>query len=159
MKNSLLILFLILSGTVQAEEVYPSGCVPFVVSGDLVDLPAAKSTVTLVHNLSKTDIWITHPVSDPSASAGWSSHLQAGNWSALTIDDKKFELSCIESRPGHEQQVACSTVLAVCQWSASHLPENASGSFWVAEDMSLSPMIAYIKRRGFVLPEPPSEAK
>ena len=77
--------------------------------------------------------------------------MHAGNWSALVLDGEKFELSCIESRPGHEQQVACSAVLAVCQWPASTLPEKASGSYWAGEDMALSPLTAYIKRHGFVL--------
>ena len=135
----------------NAEEVLPARCTPLVVSGDLVVLPAAKSMVTMIHNLSTSDLWITHPVSDPSVSAGWSSHLQAGNWSALVLDGTEFELSCIESKPGHEQQVSCSTVLAVCQWSATSLPKKSTGTYWAGEDMSLSPLIAYIKRRGFVL--------
>ena len=135
----------------NAEEVLPALCTPLVVTGDLVILPKAKSTVTMIHNLSNSDLWITHPVSDPSTSAGWSSHLQAGNWSALLLDGNKFELSCIESKPGHEQQVSCSEVLAVCQWQATHVPEKSSGTYWAGEDMLLSPLIAYIKRRGFVL--------
>ena len=147
----LLIILTCLTWTANAEEVFPARCKPLVVLGDLVSVPATKSTVTMIHNLSNTDLWVTHPVSDPGASAGWSSHLQAGRWSALVLNDEKFELSCIESRPGHEQQVSCSTVLAVCQWPATVLPQKASGTWWAAEDMLLSPLIAYIKRHGFVL--------
>lgn len=144
-------ILIVFSWNANAEEVFPARCAPLVVTGDLVVLPAAKSMVTMIHNLSSTDLWITHPVSDPNMSAGWSSHLQAGNWSALILDDTQFELSCIESRPGHEQQVACSSVLAVCQWPASSLPEKSHETYWAGEDMSLSPLIAYIKRRGFIL--------
>ncbi len=153
---SLILVFL--TGLTHAEEVFPARCTPLVVTGDLVELPAAKSVVTMIHNLSDADLWVTHPVAEPNASAGWSSHLQAGNWSALVLNNEKFELSCIESRPGHEQQVACSTVVAVCQWTATSLPEKASGTYWAAEDMPLSPLIAYIKRQGFVLSTlPPKE--
>jgi len=152
--NCLLIIILVtLTWNASAEEVFPARCIPLVVSGELVIVPAAKSMVTMVHNLSSSDLWVTHPVSDPGASAGWSSHLQAGNWSALVLNDEKFALSCIESRPGHEQQVSCSSVLAVCQWPATGLPQKASGTWWAAEDMLLSPLIAYIKRHGFVLAE------
>ena len=154
MNYLLLIALFSFTWSAQAEEVLPNRCVPLVVSGDLVIVPASKSTVTMIHNLSNTDLWVTHPVSDPGATAGWSSHLQAGNWSALVLNDEKFELSCIESRPGHEQQVSCSTVLAVCQWPATSLPQKTSGTSWAAEDMALSPLIAYIKRRGFVLATP-----
>ena len=153
--NYLLFMTLVcLTWNASAEEILPARCTPLVVSGDLVIVPATKSTVTLIHNLSSTDLWVTHPVSDPGAGADWSSHLQAGNWSALVLNDEKFELSCIESRPGHEQQVSCSSVLAVCQWPATDLPQKASDTWWAAEDMLLSPMIAYIKRRGFVLAAP-----
>lgn len=154
MNYLLLITLVCLTWNASAEEVLPARCTPLVVTGELVIIPAAKSTVTMIHNLSSTDLWITHPVSDPAANGNWSSHLQAGHWSALVLSDEKFELSCIESRPGHEQQVACSSVLAVCQWSATSLPQKASNTHWVAEDMQLSPLIAYIKRRGFVLAAP-----
>lgn len=154
MKFLFLITLVCLTWNASAEEVFPARCTPLVVLGELVIVPASQSTVTMIHNLSSTDLWVTHPVSDPGASAGWSSHLQAGHWSALVMNDKKFELSCIESRPGHEQQVACSAVLAVCQWAATDLPKKASNTWWAAEDMALSPLIAYIKRRGFVLAVP-----
>ncbi len=147
-------MLMLLTWNLHAEEVFPPHCTPVVVTGDLVVLPAAESAVTMIHNLSNNDLWITHPVSDPGASAGWSSHLQAGHWSALVLKEKKFELSCIESKPGHEQQVSCSTVVAVCQWHTKDLPEKSSGTYWAAEDMELSPLIAYIKRRGFVMAEP-----
>lgn len=153
--NYLLSFILIaLACNVNAEEIFPAHCKPLVVSGERVMLPAAKSMVTMMHNLSGSDLWITHPVSEPNTSAGWSSHLQAGNWSALVVNNEKFELSCIESRPGHEQQVPCSTVLAVCQWTAASLPEQGPNTVWAGEDMLLSPLTAYMKRRGFVIGSP-----
>ena len=150
--NYLLVIALMCSTwTACAKEIFPPRCTPLVVSGEQVVVPASPSTVTMIHNLSSTDLWVTHPVSDPNASTSWSSHLQAGNWSALVLSDEKFELSCIESRPGHEQQVSCATVLAVCLWPAKTLPQKTSNTSWAAEDMPLSPLIAYIKRRGFVI--------
>lgn len=158
--NYLLSLILIVfTCNAWAEEIFPARCTPLVVDGDRVILPAAKSMVTMVHNLSSADLWITHPVSEPNTSAGWSSHLQAGNWSALIVNDQKFELSCIESKPGHEQQVPCATVLAVCQWTATSLPQHAADTVWAGEDMLLSPLTAYMKRRGFVIGTPAKTAE
>src|SRR5690606_917703 len=104
------------------------------------------------YNSSQTDLWITHPVSDPSAGAGWSSRLEAGNWSALALDKKKFELSCIESRPGHEQQIPCTGMIAVCEWPTVRIPEQAKGTFWAGENMTLAALTAYLGGRGFKLP-------
>ncbi len=134
---------------VYAEEIFPPHCTPLVVETERVKLPVAKSTVAMIHNLSSGDIWVTHSAAE--AGASWSSHLQAGNWSALILPGEPFELSCIESIPGHEQQVSCAGVLAVCQWSAATLPKKPSDTPWVAEDMLLPPLIAYIGRQGFVL--------
>lgn len=143
----------------HAETIFPAGCKPIVVADEPFLLVSDSPTVVLIHNVSSTDLWITHPVSDPGASAGWSSRLQAGQWSALTLQDKSFELSCIESKPGHEQQVPCAGVLAVCEWKKVALPKaNKDGTYWAAEDLSLPALSASIGQRGFVLPTP-TEAK
>lgn len=152
MKGFVLILLTFVSSTILAEEIYPPHCTPWVVADELVNLPASKSTVTMIHNLSSADIWVTHAATD--AGASWSSHLQAGNWSALVSSGEALELRCIESIPGHEQQVPCAAVLAVCQWNAGTLPKKPSDTPWAAEDMLLPPLIAYIGRQGFVLAPP-----
>lgn len=144
------LLFIFFTSITHAEEIFPEGCVPRPLQGEFVRLPSATSTIVMLHNLSDTDLWITHPQTG-TASAGWSSRVEAGNWSALALNGKSFELSCIESRPGHEQQIPCSGVLAVCQWAHASMPEHAKGTFWAGENRALSPLIAYIERRGFVL--------
>lgn len=136
----------------HAEESFPQGCKPIVVNGETVKLSTEKPTLAMIHNLSKIDLWITHPMTEANASAGWSSHLQAGNWSALAFNMKTFELSCIESRPGHEQQVPCSGVIAICQWSTVGMPEKTQGTFWAGEDQKLASLLAYIGSRGFKVP-------
>lgn len=135
-----------------AEEVFPAGCKPIVVQGDLVKLSSDKPTIVMIHNLSTMDLWITHPVSDPGASAGWSSRLQTENWSALALNNKSFTLSCIESKPGHEQQVPCAGAVGICQWVGVTMPKKPTGTFWAGEDLPLSALIAHIGSRGFVLP-------
>ncbi|AHE65687.1 hypothetical protein [Legionella oakridgensis] len=153
MRYFLLITFVMISWVANAEEILPTGCKAIKVNDETVMLSAPKPTLVMIHNISNTDLWVTHPVSEPSASAGWSSRLQAGNWSALAVQNKSFELSCIESKPGHEQQVSCANVLAVCQWSDVSMPQSQA-TYWAGEDMSLSALTAYLGRRGFELPEP-----
>lgn len=140
------------SSCLFAESTFPAGCDPVAVQGESVTIKAKKSKLVFIHNITTADLWITHPVSNPGASAGWTSRLQAGNWSALSVDKPPFELNCIESRPGHEQQVPCEGAIAVCQWKGVKIPAGAQGTFWAGEDMSLSALTAAIGGRGFVLP-------
>ncbi|CDZ76066.1 hypothetical protein BN59_00330 [Legionella massiliensis] len=153
MKAVLFIFFLGLVGGVYADNsTLPATCKPVRIKQASANLSAKKPLLVMIHNLSSTDLWITHPVSDPSASAGWSSRLQAGNWSALALDKDGFELSCIESKPGHEQQVPCSGVIAICKWSTIAVPEKEKGTFWAGENMTLSALASHLGGRGFELP-------
>ncbi len=154
MNYILSIMLMLVALNANAEEIFPAGCKPLVVHDEQVMLSAEKPILVMVHNLSTIDLWITHPVAEPNSSAGWSRRLQAGNWSALALDKKSFELSCIESRPGHEQQIPCAGLLAACQWTNVTVPKKESGTFWAGEDMSLSALTAHVGSRGFVFPAP-----
>jgi hypothetical protein len=107
--------------------------------------------LVMIHSLSTLDLWVTHPIKEPDLSAGWSSRLQAGHWSALLVNDRQFELVCMESIPGHEQQVPCAGLLAICQWPKVSSPKAETATFWAGEDLSLSELTAHIGSRGFVL--------
>ena len=152
MKALVFFCFILISSYLCAESTLPAGCQPVTVQGEAVTLQVKKSKLVFIHNLSKTDLWITHPVTDPSASAGWASRLQADKWSALAVDKPDFVIQCIESKPGHEQQVPCEGAIAVCQWRGVKIPNSAAGTFWVDEDKSLGELTAAIGARGFVLP-------
>lgn len=144
--------FLLLSSNIFAESTLPVGCQAVTVQGESVTLKSKKNKLVFIHNLTSSDLWITHPVTEPSASAGWTSRLQPGNWSALAVEKPPFILNCIESRPGHEQQVPCEGAIAVCQWRGVKVPGIEQGTFWAGEDKSLSALTAAIGARGFVLP-------
>ncbi len=156
MKFILSILLILYAGEILAEETAPASCKPLMVQEETLMLSASKPLLIIIHNLSKADIWVTHPVSEPGASAGWSTRLQAGNWSALVLDKEAFELSCIESKPGHEQQVPCKGLISACSWSTVTMPaQQATGTYWAGEDMTLSALISYLGGRGFALPPSP----
>lgn len=152
MKYLLSLLLLLNIHTSYAEDGFPASCKPIAVQGESIVLKTKQPQVVLIHNLSASDLWITHPVSDPSASAGWSSRLEAGNWSALTVDKESFELSCIESKPGHEQQVPCSGVTAICEWQNVKIPEQLTGTFWAGENLTLQALTGHLHGRGFEWP-------
>jgi hypothetical protein len=145
--------FLLMFSYVFAESVLPTGCQAIAVQGEAVTLKSKNSKLVFIHNISNSDVWITHPVTNPGVSAGWTSRIQAGNWSALAVDKPPFILNCIESRPGHEQQIPCEGALAVCQWRSVKIPSSKEqGTFWAGEDQSLAALTTAIGARGFVLP-------
>ncbi|MFI4962482.1 MAG: hypothetical protein ACHP6H_01345 [Legionellales bacterium] len=135
-----------------AKSTLPKGCKAIAVQGESVSIQAKKNKLVFMHNITSNDLWITHPVVDTGASAGWSSRLQAGNWSALVVDKGPFVIECIESRPGHEQQIPCEEALAVCQWKGAKMPADGKGVYWAKEDKSLPELTAAMGGRGFVLP-------
>ncbi|MBI2785550.1 MAG: hypothetical protein HYX60_04265 [Legionella longbeachae] len=147
--------FSLLSFYAVAESTLPKGCQPVTVQGEAVTLKAKAKSLVYIHNLTSVDLWITHPVTNPGASAGWTTRLQGEKWSALALKKGPFILNCIESRPGHEQQVPCEGTIAVCTWKGKgvKIPANKQNStFWVAEDMSLAALNAAVGARGFVIP-------
>ena len=156
MINPLLILFLLLSPwAVAAQDMYPIGCAPWVIKKAEPTLKYSQPTLMFVHNLSDNDLWITEVMHKKSGvKAGFSSLLQPGKWSALTLGglDHQLTLRCIESQPGHEQAVPCSEVMALCQWTKAKLPDAEQTSlYWAGENMDFKPLKAYIERRGFNL--------
>lgn len=152
MKGLLSIFLLLLAGGLHAEDGFPAACNPVAVQKESLMLTAKQAQLVLIHNASASDLWITHPVTDPGASAGWSSHLEAENWSALVVDKESFELNCIESKPGHEQQVPCVGLVAVCEWPVVKLPADANGTFWAGENMPLQALKAQLGGHGYGLP-------
>lgn len=146
---------MLLAANANAEVGFPATCNPIAVQKESVILKTTQAQVVLINNTSVSDLWITHPVADPGASAGWSSHLEAGNWSAMVVDKDSFELNCIESKPGHEQQIPCAGQIAICEWPTVKIPADVKGTFWVGENMTLQALTAQLGGNGYGLPVSP----
>lgn len=144
------VLWLAVSTTVLASSI-PLGCVPLKMAGETLALALKKPSLILMQNTSENTVWLTHPVADPGASAGWTSQIQSGKWSALALREKNFSFTCTESRPGHEQQIACAEAIMACVWKKAKIPAEEKGSFWAAEDKSLSELKAALSARAFTL--------
>lgn len=136
----------------HSTEMFPAACKAFAIKGEDLHIPSGDLRVLMLHNLSAFDVWVTHPASDADFDSGWSSRLQGNQWSALALDKKNLVLNCIESKPGHEQQVSCEQALAACEWPITSRPKHTHGVFWAGENMTLSALTAYIGRHGFELP-------
>ncbi|MBA2656807.1 MAG: hypothetical protein H0U70_07445 [Tatlockia sp.] len=152
MKFLLSILLLSITSAIFAEnDKLPSSCKAVEMNEAAFILSTEKPTLVMISNLSKVDLWLTHPSSDSGASAGWSSRLEAGNWSALALEEKSFEINCIESKPGHEQQIPCAKAISACKWPMVK-SDKEKGSFWAGENMNLPALISHLEGRGFKLP-------
>ncbi|MBP6918057.1 MAG: hypothetical protein KBB94_04005 [Legionellaceae bacterium] len=147
------ILFCVLSLDALAQEVYPTGCIPWPIHEAIPTFTNTQPSILMLHNLSNNDLWVTRSANDQGAQAGFNSLLQAGKWSSLAInlDKTSLPIKCIESQPGHEQEISCADVLAICQWPKTKFPEIDSGIFWAGENMHLAPLQAFLARQGYVL--------
>lgn len=118
-----------------------------IVLGDVI---APTAQLYFLKNISKKSIWLDHDSKHPSASAGWSSYLRPGQWSALLLDKKDFSLNCAVIQPGRVTYVNCAQAISVCL--PPHLVINAKrkGSYWLVEDKSWEDLLKILTKKGVI---------
>ncbi len=135
-----------------SENSPPAGCVEsgFKYDGGEVVLnpSSGKESLFLLHNTSGETFQVTHPVGGGTASAGWTSEIDAGRWSAFAADSKAFKLSCMKPMDGGVKTLPCENALKVCELPNPKMPSDLSGSFWVSENKNREGVLAEIKSRG-----------
>ena len=141
MRYCLFMTLLIIFPILHAEHSKPEAikpCKPIVVNKDPVVLSSDKPVIIMVHNPSANALWITHS-SSPHSSTSFSSLLDPGRWSALRLNGKDgaFELNCVESRPGHEQQVPCIGLISLCQSALAKVDKTMETAL-LGENMELT---------------------
>lgn len=109
------------------------------------------SVIYLFHNKSPQSLWIDHPVNNPGASAGWSSYLRPGNWSAIALNKKNFALRCAMIQPGKVVYLDCARTLAVCAPEKMTLAKPLEGNYWLAEDKDWEHFISTLNKKGIHL--------
>lgn len=137
----------------SSDNALPPGCVEsgFKEDGGEVVLnpgTADKQGLFLLHNVSGETFQVTHPVSNGTASAGWTSEIGPGRWSAFAASSEDFKLSCMQFADGSMKNLPCEKVLKVCELPNPKMPPDLSGSFWVSEDKNAEGVLAEIKSRG-----------
>ncbi len=108
----------------------------------------SQQRLYLLNNKSESDYWVTHPVKDPGASAGWTSDLNPGNWSAFTSNIPGFELTCMKTGQSSMETLSCEKVLRVCRIENPVFKPDMSGNYWVSEDKPLDAVLNEIGSRG-----------
>jgi hypothetical protein len=103
--------------------------------------------IYLLKNNSQKSLWIDHPTNRAGASAGWSSYLRPGNWSALLLNKKDFLLSCAVIQPGKVDYLNCAHALSVCVLAKNYVT-NRRGSYWLVEDKSHEDLLKGLVKRG-----------
>lgn len=136
-----------------AADPMPASCHSLLIKEDAITLTTAKKPLLfMIYNTSKKDLWLAHPSNKAGANAGWTSRLQPGNGSALLLNRPKFALTCIESQPGHEQQIPCAEAVTVCQWTFSKSSKAEISTYWAGENMEMPALVHHLQQRGFILP-------
>ena len=151
-KGYIFLLLSLCTLTAEAKDFFPKTCHPIPVQTAALLFQSKKPLLILVYNHSRLNLWLTHPAADSNVSAGWTSQLESGHWSALVLGKGAFELNCIESRPGHEQQISCVNLVHACEWTAAILPQSSLGSFWAVENTDLANLMAQLGDKGFKFP-------
>lgn len=111
-----------------------------------------SSQIYLMQNVSKQSLWLDHPNErHRSASAGWSSYLLPGKWSALLVNRKNFTISCAEIQPGKVDYQNCSKAITVCTPHVASFDSKRKGSYWLVEDQSWEDLLKALDKRGVKL--------
>ncbi len=160
-RNNSLITFalfaLFLLGGCQAQDNgagFPEGCNAegYKISGKALFLNNETRGVLnlfLFHNISEDTIYINHePKDDPGASAGWSTELAAGNWTAITMSQGNFAFTCGKMVPDKFDEVPCGGDLDVCKFQNPVFSKESKGNYWVSENKPLDATLEAIQSRG-----------
>jgi hypothetical protein len=161
MKTFILLLLLLCSLTLHAEDKstndLPLHCFAkaYRFVGDKLQLNVSGGKLDqklyLIKNTAASKIWLNHETERVSASAGWATELEPGNWTAIMLAKQPFDIVCVELKPGAEQHISCQATLSVCQMEYAKFSAASKGSYWVAENLSLEKLLDKITRRGISL--------
>jgi hypothetical protein len=152
MKFLLIGLVSLININVYANDNLLASCQPIAIKDAPMLLKNIQPMLLLFHNISTNDVWLTHIDNQSKTTAGWSSRFSTNRWSALILDKNDIKLTCIESKPGHEQQVSCMGLITICAWPNVKIPATPIGTFWAVENMALSSMINHLSNQRFILP-------
>ena len=129
-------------------------CVPVNAKVDskniVLSAPIKPSTSQLyfINNKAQHGVWLDHPQAKKSASAGWSSYIQAGHWSAFLLSGKDFVLSCAVIQPGKVDYQPCADVVSICVANNANFKTSPKNSYWLAEDKSWNDIVKAVQKRG-----------
>ncbi|MDP3560282.1 MAG: hypothetical protein Q8R79_08060 [Legionellaceae bacterium] len=139
----------------HAAQPLPNHCTPIVIEGEFLSFDTQKPGVFLLHNISNYQVWLTRVNTHEEQQ---SSELSPDKWTTIVIKDRKLEYQCIESSPGHEQEMPCQLMLMACQWSKGSIPSTVTHSMLALENETLAQTRSILGSRGFHLDVQQSKA-
>ncbi len=100
-----------------------------------------KQRVYIFHNKSKYKLMLDiPPAMHTGASAGWNTTMDAGNWSVLTVANKRFSLTCYRQIRSKFRRISCDDKLLACQVDPRILKKanwQNKGGYWLIENVNL----------------------
>ena len=109
---------------------------------------ATDTHVYLIKNHTQKSIWLDHPGKHSGASAGWSSYLKPGDWSALLVEKHDFSVSCSVIAPGKMETLDCAQSLSVCKPMHLAYTSHRKGTFWLVEGKPWKELLKGLQARG-----------
>lgn len=148
-------IFLFASSMAYSSTPLPESCapVPFKIENNNIVLSSQPdqpktSQIYFITNYSQQSIFIDHPSSNPGASAGWSSYLRSGHWSALALNKKSFAIQCAMIQPGKVVMLNCSKTIRICAPKNLTTKNRIKGNYWLAEDKEWEGFVKALSKRG-----------
>ncbi|MES2204219.1 MAG: hypothetical protein V4496_03260 [Pseudomonadota bacterium] len=147
MKFFLMLMSFLFATTVYADITQQSGKILIQnVSAPELDVFCNQKDSALI--LDRVDF------NNPGVQAGWASTLPPHMCSIFFTDKSPFTFACSEESSGGFKQVDCQPHLLVgpLTWSGKMLSnQTVSGSYWVAEAISVDDVPLVVRHRGFDL--------
>lgn len=134
----------LISFSLFATESFPKNCKVFAFKGENLVIKAPKPKVILINNQTEATLFLSH-----TGNTGLTTKIDAAKWASLVVHQKKFIIQCIESKPGHEQQVPCEGMLTTCQLSKVKIPQSRDKTFWAAENLDRKALENHLAESGF----------
>ena len=107
-------------------------CQTFTFTDTNIALTTNEPLVIVIHNISDKKVYLNdNNTAIPSL-------IEKDRWSQFSLVKKSIVISCIESLPGHEQQVPCKEVISACQFPLKSKHITTTG--WLAENLQNSPL-------------------
>jgi len=147
MKTILFGFFVILSAAAYADVTQESGQV-------LIQHVSAPELSVFCNQTSATVFMQRVAFDNPGVQAGWSSELPAHCCSVFLADKSPFVFSCSEQSSSGLSLIDCKKDLLVgpLTWNGKMLTqEPTSGSYWVAEAISVDDVPLVVRHKGFDL--------
>lgn len=128
-----------------AKEIFPKLCEPLPVETSFLDVKSNAKEVLFFHNISEYPIWLAS-----LKSSRWTTQLVPDHWAVLYAPTKIGRFRCVQSQMGHEQQVACGEVLAICAQKVMVPKQDLEKlNQWLANYSTWMEARAYLERTGW----------